>query len=180
MPHYRSARHGVQLSWEYLEAAFTARVDRPMLHTFELFHPLIGRRRFVADEVNLMATLEPDAPEDGGVEVEWLAAPLTVNRPEQSDSAASPETSLSLDNVAGLMQDALDTTRGSTDPWELTERIYAADDTGGPAVLPPVTTLLSKVGTQDAAVVLTASYGDFGNVSVPRTTFKRAEYPLQR
>lgn len=177
MPAYQPPVHGVQLSWEYLEAAATAPLKRAMLHTFELYHPLSGRHRFVADEVDLQATLEPDAPADAGEEVEWLAAPLTITRAEESDGAASPESTLSLDNVAGLMSDELKKTRGSLVPWTITERIYASDDTGGPAVLPPTTMLLRTIDTAGQAIVMAVNYGDPANVSVPRTTFKRTEYP---
>jgi hypothetical protein len=148
-----------------------------MLHTFELFHPLSGRHRFVADQVDLVATLEADAPADAGVAVEWLAAPLTIVRPEESDTAATPEIAISLDNVAGIMSGELKKARGSLVPWELTERIYASDDTSGPAVLPPTTMLLASVDLVADAVILRASFGDPANVSVPALTFKRSEYP---
>ncbi len=177
MPTYQDPKHGVQMSWEYLEAAAVAPITRAMLSTFELYHPLSGRHRFVNDHADLLATLEADAPADGGLEVEWLAAPVTINRPEESDSAATPEISLSLDNVAGVMTAELKKTRGSLVPWELTERIYASDDTAGPAVLPPVTMLLSGVDIVGNAIVLRASFGDPANVNVPKLTFKRGEYP---
>ncbi len=160
-----------------MEAAAVAPIGRPMLSAFELYHPLSGRHRFVADNEDLLATLEADAPADAGVEVEWLAAPLTINKPDESDSAATPEVSLSLDNVAGLMSAQLELTRGSLVPWVLTERVYAGDDTSGPAILQPTVMELSGVAIKGTALVIKASFGDPANVSIPRLTFRRSDYP---
>lgn len=177
MPTYEDAKHGVSMSYAQLEAAAVAPITRPMLHTFELYHPLSGRHRFVCDNKNLMATLEDDAPADAATEVEWLAAPLTINRPDESDTAATPEITLSLDGVAGIMAAELDKTRGSLVPWLLTERIYAADDTSGPATLPPTTLELESVVIKGTALAIKASFGNPNEVNVPRRTFKRASYP---
>lgn len=181
MPDYQQAWHGVQLSYEYLESAHVSPFGRAMLHTYELYHPLSGVHRFVADEVDFSATPEPDAERDPGTEVGWLAAPLTIDRPEQSSSAANPEVSLSLDKVASLMAPELDKTRGSLDSWELIERVYSTDDPSAPAVLPPMSMLVTTIAIQGSALKLTATYGDPANFSVPKTTFKRSDYPgLQR
>lgn len=177
MPTYQPAEHGVRLSWELLEAATIAPLQRPMLSAFEIYHPLSGRHRYVADTADLMATLETAAPADAGAEVLWEALPLTVTKAEQSTTAATPEVTLSLDNVAGLMAKELDKTRGSLEKWVVTERLYAADDTGGPAVLPPTVMFITNVALQDAAVAMRASFGDPANVNVPRTFFNRTEYP---
>jgi len=177
MPTYQPAERGAQLSWELLEGVVTVPLERALLSAFEIYHPLSGRHRYVADEQNLLATIEPGAPADANEEVLWEALPVTVGKPEQSAAAASPNVSLSLDNVAGLMAKEMDKTRGSLDPWVVTERLYASDDTGGPAVLPPTVMYISNVRLQDAAVVITASYGEPANVDVPKTTFNRFEYP---
>lgn len=177
MPTYTTATHGAQLAQAYLEAAAVAPINRAVLSAFELYHPLSGRHRFVANHEDLTATLEADAPADAGTAVLWLAAPLTINRPEQSDSAATPEISITLDNVAGVMSAELKKTRGLLVPWVITERIYATDDTSGPLVLPPTVMNVTSAAIAGDALNLTASFGDPANVSVPRITFKRTEYP---
>jgi len=177
MPTYQPEEHGAQLSWELLEGVVTVPLQRALLSTFEIYHPLSGRHRYVADEVDLLATLEASAPDDASIEVLWEALPLTVTEPEQSAASASPDVTLSLDNVAGLMAKELDKTRGSLAPWVVTERLYASDDTSGPAVLPPTVMYVSNVRMQDAAVALKASYGEPANVDVPKTTFNRIQYP---
>ena len=177
MPTYKPARHGVQMSWDYLEAATVAPLGRAMLSGLELYHPLSGRHRFVNDHVDMVARLEATAPADANTYVEWLAVPVSINRPDESDSAATPEISLSVDNVAGVMTAELKKTRGSLVPWELTERVYASADLSGPAVLPPTVMLLNSVDIVGNALVLKANFGDPANVNVPRLTFKRSEYP---
>lgn len=177
MPAYQTALHGVQMSWALLEAATVSPIARAILHAFELYHPLVGRYRFVADHQNLLATLEATAPEDAGVEVEWMAAPMNHTRPEESDTATTPEITISLDNVAGIMSAALKLTRGSLVPWEITERLYASDDTSGPAVIPPTTMLLDSVDTAGEAIIMRVSFGDPANVRVPKLTFRRREHP---
>jgi hypothetical protein len=168
------------MTWERLEAAFIAPLRRATLDALELYHPLSGRHRFVCDEVDLLATLEDDAPADAGLEVEWIAAPLTINRPGQSDTNKA-EFSISLDGVAGLMELELVKTRESNEPWILTARVYASDDTSGPAHLPPESLMLSSVKCVGAAVNLKADLSDSVNVNVPALTFKRLQYPtLQR
>ena len=99
-----------------------------------------------------------------------------MQRPEESDAAASPEVTLSREGISGLLADAFAAARGSLVPWELVERCYASDDTSAPAKLPVLTYHLSSVTLSGAAASVTASFADFGNVSVPRLTFRRAEY----
>lgn len=181
MPDYQPAEHGVSMSYAQMEAAAIAPVTRAMLNTFELYHPLSGRHRFCNDNQSFFGVLEDAAPEDAGELVEFLAAPLTINEPDESDSAASPEISLSLDGVAGAMAARLELTRESLVPWVLTERVYASDDNTGPAILPPTELELSSVGIKGSAVILKANFGDPANVSIPRLTFRRGQYPgLQR
>lgn len=181
MPTYQDPRHGVSMSAAIAEAAAVAPDTRVMLTTFELYHPTCGRKRVVNNTTAFLATLEDDAPEDGGVEVEFLASRISINEPEESDQAGTPEISLTINNVSGLMSDALKLARGSLIPWQLTERVYASDDPSGPAILPPVVLLLSSCDSSGDAVIVKASFGDPAFVNIPRNTFTRAKYPgLQR
>jgi hypothetical protein len=102
---------------------------------------------------------------------------LAMQRPEESDTDASPQVSLSREGVSGILKVALDTARGSTDPWELTERVYTTDDLSGPAKLPPMIYNLSAAQMASAGASISAGFGDFANVSVPTKTFRREKYP---
>jgi len=179
MPTYQSPRHGVSLSDALAEAAAVAPIDRVVHSTFELWHPLLpdGPIYLVSDHEALLATIESTADRNAGVEVEFLAAPVRISRPEESDAAATPEIQLEADNVSGALSDALKITRGSLEPWVLIERIYASDDTSAPAVMPPMQMQLTNAEIAGAVARIRASFGDPVNVSVPRITFQRAAYP---
>lgn len=173
-------RRGVTITEAYQEAAAVAPITRAMLYAYELWHESMGSDgpvRFVNDKADLLATLEADAPRDPGDEVEFVACPLSSERPEESDTAASPTVKLGRPDVAGLLKAALDDARGSLEPWTLIERVFASDDTSTPALLPPLTYELTAAQIAGAAAQLTAQYDDDANESIPRITFKRQEYP---
>lgn len=178
MPTYREPLHGVSFSEALAEAAAIAPITRVMLSTFELWHPTLWAPiRVVNDYEPLLATLEDDAPRDAGEEVEFLACPVTVGKPEESDAASTPEVTLQVANVSGLWSDALRRARGSDDLWQIIERVYASDDLSAPAILPPTTLTLTHTSITGSVASLTASFGDPVNFSVPRTTFRREQYP---
>lgn len=180
MPTFGSPRHGVSLADALKEAAVTADVRVAILHTFELYHPVgtpDGAIYAVNDKANFSATKEAGADRDPGALVDYLAVAITIQRPEESDTASTPEVTLTVSNVSGLMSDALKLARGSIEPWIIIERVYAANDTAGPLIDPPLELYLVTVSMDAEAVTFRASFGDSANVSVPRTTFKRLEYP---
>lgn len=171
-------RRGVTLTEALQEAAAIAPIGRAMLLTWEMWHPSLAEPiRFVDDNAALMATLEATAPRNAGEEVEFLACPVSMERPTESDSEASPTVSLSRPDISGILKDALDAARGSLEPWSLIERVYASDDTSTPAKLPPMSFELTSAEISGAAAKLTAMMDDDGNVSIPRITFRREHYP---
>ncbi|MEO8153556.1 MAG: DUF1833 family protein [Rhizobacter sp.] len=177
MPSYLPPRKGVSLSEAYAEAAAVAPLQRAMLHCYEVWHPTMAEPiRVVRNYVPLMARLEADAPRNSGELVEHLACAVKVERPAESDAASEPELAFSIDNVNGLLKQALDQARGSRDLWEVIERVYASDDTSAPALLPTLRLTFTQAQMKDGLASLTASYGDPVNVSLPRITFKPEEY----
>jgi hypothetical protein len=180
MPTYATARHGVSLAEALKEAAVTARIDAPVLHTFELYHPLgtpDGAIYAVRNKEDFSATIESTADRNASTEVDFIAVSIDLQRPEESDTAAAPELALTISNVSGLMSDALRLSRGSLDPWIIIERLYATDDTTGPLILPPLQLYVTGASIDAEVVTLRASFGDSANVSVPRLNFRRDEYP---
>lgn len=171
-------RKGVTLSEALLEAAAVAPLYRAMLFCYELYHPSMdGPFRFVDNKENFIAKLEASAPRNPGEEVTFFALPLTAVRPEESDSASTPEVSISADNVGSALTYALRNGRGSLVPWEIIERLYASDVNNTPAKLPVLRYELSSADISATQAQIKASYGDPVNMSVPRLTFKREEYP---
>lgn len=171
-------RKGVTLSeaWQYGVAS--APIGRVMLYAYELWHESFTEPiRFVDDLVPLLATIESGAPRDALTEVEFMACPLEMTRPEESDTAATPTVTLTRPDVAGIVKAALDAARGSLVPWTIIERVYASDNTSAPALTPPQTFEVTTMEIAGGSARMSASYDDEINESVPRITFKREEYP---
>ena len=175
-------RHGVTLGEALQEAIATARQDRAMLYAYELWHPTFTEPiYFVNNTEDLVATLEPNAPRAGSETVTFIACPVSLQRPEESDQAGVPKIVLSRPFISGLLKEALDTARGSIEPFEIIERLYASDDTSRPELLPPLTLEVTSVELAGINARLDATFGDFANISVPRAIFRRYQYPgLQR
>lgn len=180
MPLYKDPHNGVALSEALHEAAVVAPISRVILATFELYHPIgtpDGPVYVVADLEPISATKEAYAARDAGATVLFMAASVSIGKPEESDTASDPQITCTVSNVSGLMSDALRLARGSILPWELIERDYASDDLSAPAMLPPLQLYVVAAVIAGDALTLTASFGDSSNVSVPRLTFRRNEYP---
>ena len=179
MPTYDTPRRGVSYSEALLEAAAVAPTHRAVLETFEIFQEVAtpdGAIYLVANPVDFDGTKEATAERDPGDTVTFMAAPISSDPVEESDSAEAPEMPVRLSNVSGLVSDATRLARGSLEPWQLIQRLYASDDPTGPAMLPVLSLLVSKVRTTATEAALTASYGDPSNVSIPALKFRRAEY----
>jgi Domain of unknown function (DUF1833) len=171
-------RKGVTLNQALQEAAASSPIGRAMLYGYELWHETLAEPiRFVNNTEAMTATLEADAPRNAGEAVEFLAIPLAMERPEESDTAASPSVTLSRPDVSGILKAALDDARGSLASWTIIERLYASDDLSTPAMLPPLTYELTSAQIAGAAAKITAAFDDDANVAIPRITFKGDEYP---
>lgn len=180
MPDYLPPRRGVTMAEAMAVSAATADTTYLTLHTFELFHSAgtpDGPIYVVADNEDLLATKEATADRDAGLEVTFMAAAIDTARPEESDSAATPQIKLTVSNVSGEMSEALRRARGSVESWVLIERMYLSNDTSAPAQLPPLELLVTGADMDGETLTLTASYADPANVSVPSIKFRRAEYP---
>lgn len=171
-------RKGVTISEAWQEGVASAPLQRVHLYAYELWHPTMTEPvRFVNNNEPLFATLEAGAPRNPSEEVEFLACPLQMTRPEESDTAESPSVTLTRPDVAGLVKRAFDEARGSIDSWTIIERAYASDVLTAPALNPPQTFEITVSALSGSAARITAAYDDENSDSVPRLTFKREEYP---
>lgn len=184
MPVYLEPLNGIAISEAMAESAIGARVDRIMLSTFELWHPVMDAPiRAVVDTEPLVATLEATAPRNPLEAVDFKPTTMQIEFPEESESGNSPTLTLTVSNVSRMLKDVLDAIRDSLDPsvlygqWELIERVYASDDTTAPAKLPVLKLTVTKVRTQGPLSTLTAAYRDSANTAVPAVTFTPEAYP---
>lgn len=181
MPVYRNPEHGISQSEALAEAAVIAPTEDVVVITYELYHPLgtpDGPIYVVANMVPLSAKIEADADRNAGTYVSFIPIQLEDERPEESDSSPSGETKLTISNVGGILSEAVRSARESLVPWVLIERWYIGSDLSGPAQLPPSSFFVVGFDIDpNGTASLTCSYGDSSNVAVPKTTYKRSEYP---
>lgn len=178
MPTYLPTRAGVTYSLAFAEAAAIARLEYLMLECYELWHPSFDEPiRIVNDVTAITATLEATAPRNAGEAVDFIAVMMSVDKPEESDTADNPSIALSRPDLSGILKNALDSARGSLEPWQIIERIYASNDLTAPAILPPRAYQVKTVTLSLAVSRMQANYDDHANEAVPRLTFKREFYP---
>lgn len=184
MPTFQDPLNGVSFSDAYAEAIATARIDRVMLPTYELRHPNfvddngdLYAVRIVNDHADLTATLEDTAEVNAGEEVLFTACPIEVSGPDESDSGSAPAITFSIDGVSQVLVQQLDRALLSLQPVTITERIYASDDTSGPAVTPVLTMTLREVTVTDTRVSAKAMFFDPSNRGFPRQEYTQEQYP---
>lgn len=182
MPTYNNPVNGVSFSDAYAEAITTARIDRIMLATYEIRYFGTGGDdafavRIVNDHVDLLATLEDDAPFDPGEEVLFTALPVSVSGPDESDSSQAPAITVAIDGVSSILVERLDSALSAIYPVTITERIYASDDTSAPAVMPVITMTLRDVKVTETRVSARAVFYDPSNRGFPKQEYTQPLYP---
>lgn len=183
MPTMTDPENGLSLSEALLESAMYATITRVMLTTYEVWHPSMNVPvRVVVDQQALTGTLEASAPRNPSEAVVFTPCNVQYERPEESDDAKAPEMILRVDNITGLISDALRRARLSTDPavrdapWELIERVFASDDASGPDILPVFKVALVRVSRNDTTAIFTAAYRDSVNFQIPAVMFTPESY----
>lgn len=178
MPTYRPANYGIQLSEALAQAAAVAPVSRAIISCLEFRHPSVAPVRLCANTTDLTVTHEAGAALNPSAAAEYLAAPITVGIPEESPGAGAPQIVVTVAHINNAIREALEATRGSLEPWTVTERLYASDDLSGPARLPPLTLEVLQVEFPGGPVAsITCGYSDPANRAVPRLTFRSSQYP---
>lgn len=177
MPTYLQPVQGVQYSEAWAEACAVAPIHRPILVTLEFLHPAFTEpARLVADELDLEATLELDAPVDAGAEVLFRALPIQVLMPTESEEGGQA-FQLQLDGVSRVVAKEFDRALETLVPVQLIVREYAPDDAGGPCRIPPPRFEVSGGEVDETTVRVSAVMGERVNKGFPARDFIAAEYP---
>lgn len=185
MPIYRTARRGVQHS-EALAAAYaSAPEDEVILATLEFRHatfvdPATGQPfaiRVVNDHEPLTAGLEADAVLDPGATVEFKPCYFSLVLPNETDSGATPELSVTVDNIARELMVYLERAKETRSPVYVTWRPYLASDTTGPHMLPVLTLSMRSVSCTMSTVTGRAGFADLTNKRFPSLEYTPKNFP---
>lgn len=184
MPTMRPPLHGVSFSEAYAEAIAVAPISRAMLETLEMRHSEFRDDagspyaiRIVNDYNDFSARLEPGAPLNPAEVVLFKALPIEVSGPDETDSSEAPAITIAIDGVSGLVVPQLNRAIQTLEPVLLTLRIYASDDTSGPAMLPVLTMTLRDVLVGETRITARATFHDPTNRAFPRAEYTAAQYP---
>lgn len=165
------------LSQAIQEAYASAPASEVVHHTLEFRHAAWAAPiRVVQDVANLTATLEADAPLNPGEAVVFTGYAFQMDLPELS-GAASPQVTITIDNVSLEIEDAINQALLTTDLVEVTYRAYLASDLTHPANDPPLTLTLTSISAGQFQITGNALLGDFGNRRFPFEQYGAARFP---
>lgn len=184
MPTYLPPRRGISHSEAMAEARAFARVDEPELLTLAFYHSAFvdsfGAEialYVVNDFAALEATIEADAPLDGGETVTFEPVPMRVVFPEESDDNRTPGASIGISNVLRALSPHLRAAAGTMEPVRMIARTYLPSDTSAPHEMPPLSLELTGAETDGVNVRFGASYGDVTNFPFPAVTYTADGFP---
>lgn len=183
-PVMRPPRRGITYS-EALAAAYaTAPEDEVVLDTLEFLHPTFLDEngdpvavRVVNDHSPLTATLEADAPLNGGEVVEFKNCYFQFSRPAETESSTLPEVEVKIDNAARVLIPYLDLAKESRVPITLIWRPYLTSDLSGPHMNPPLSLTLRSVGGDMNSLTGRAGFTDLANRRFPSSDYTAKKFP---
>lgn len=148
-----------------------------LLDTLEFRHAsFTAPLRVVRNTVDIVATLESDAPENGGEAVTFTRFAFDFTLPEVSDGAA-PELVIAIDNVNRLIVESLELAVASTDALYVTYRPYLSTDLTAPQMDPPLTMTVHHIEADVFRVTARCGFGDILNRAFPREDYTAARFP---
>jgi hypothetical protein len=159
------------------EAYATAPPSAVVLHTMELWHPTWeAALRLVADFADLTATLEDDAPVNGGEEVLFTGCPFSFTLPQVGEGRQ--ELSIQFDNVAQLLMPLLEAADLTSEtPIRATYRPYLSSATDAPQMSPVLTLDVIRISADVMQVTCVCAHADHLNRKFPRRLYTVEEFP---
>ena len=156
------------LSQALEEAYSSTPTDVVIFDTLEIRHPSFTQPiRVVSQYDDLVATLEPDAPANGGEAVTFLACMFQFREPRQSDSSALPTFDIVLDGVSREIAQELNAATGTLGVIDVTYRPYLSTDLTAPHMNPPLTAQIQRVQISLTRVTATVGFDDLTNRRFP-------------
>lgn len=159
------------------EAYASAPVGQVILHTLEFRHAAFSAPiRVVRNSVNITATLEADAPVDGGDAVVFQYYAFEFTLPEVSDSGA-PELVITIDNADRAIVANLELAVTSDDPLYVTYRPYLSTDLSTPQMDPPLTMTVQHIEADVFRVTARCGFGEILNRAFPSEDYTASRFP---
>jgi len=159
------------------EAYACAPVDSVIYHTLEIRHSSFATPiRVVRDFASLDATLEADAPQDGGTEVTFLGYAFDIVPPEVS-TGGTPQLVIEIDNVSREILANIELAMAGTSLIEVTYRAYLSSDLSGPQNDPPLTLTIFSISASPMRIRAVAGYADVVNKRFPAEEYTAETFP---
>jgi len=165
------------LSEAIKEAYAVAPTGVVLLDTLEFRHASFTEPlRVVRNTVDIGATLEDEAPLNGGEAVTFTRFAFEFTLPEVSDSAA-PELVIAIDNVNRVIVEHLELAVASSDALFVTYRPYLSTDLSAPQMDPPLTMTVHHIEADVFRVTARCGFGDILNRAFPSQDYTASRFP---
>lgn len=165
----------------WAEAEASCPVDVDVYSTLELQHPAFVESgspialRFVLDVQPRLLGIEAGALFNGGTTQSFVPIAFEASRPEFAQGRV-PECRVAIDNVARELMPHLNAAVRVRADLIVLFRQYRSDDMGEPCY-GPVEFVIRNARITGTRVEGTAKLADIANMSFPRRTYSRAEFP---
>ncbi len=160
------------------EAYAAAPSDTIILHTLELHHPAFSTPlRVVRDHQDLTATLEADAPVDGGQAVLFVAFPFDFRLPPRKRDGGPQELEIVIDSVDRQIIAALEDAVTQPHPIIAYYRPYLSTDLSQPHMIPPLRVQLRDVRVDVMRVTARARPDDYAQMPFPGELYTPERFP---
>lgn len=160
----------------YADALANAPVDTVIHSTLEFRHVSFTEpaRVVAAQRTDLVATLEPDAPADGGQAVTFTAVAFDFTPPEIGENG-NPELKIEIDNIGRELIEQFDAATSVPEKVEVTYRAYLSTDLTRPHYVLHLT--VTGIECDVFRVTATAGFGDIVNRAFPLETYTAQRFP---
>jgi hypothetical protein len=178
MPTYLPPLRGISQSEALAEArAYATAGDPPLVTAALYFTTDAGLQAVYAvnDFEELQATLEADAPLDGGDEVTFQPVPMRARLPDETDDSPG-SVAIEIDHVTRVLAPYLREATLRQDPILMMLRTYLPSDSSAPHETPPLTLELENAGANATTVSAQAGFGDLTNRRFPKAEYRPENY----
>lgn len=184
MPVYLPPRQGVTQSVALAEAYAHATASEVEVVTISIHHPSFVNAAgqptaiyITNDFAPFVGRLEATAPLNAGELVTFQAVPFKFVRPTESDTAASAQPTIEIENATAEILEHIEHAAGGTTFLKVMVRIYLPSDNSAPHELPVPSFFVKSGNATLERIVFTISFGDLNNRRFPNLDCTRDSNP---